>query len=51
MPIKGGYIDVSQLAERPGLGVELDMNLVRSRPHQPLPSRRKLTQDGAAALY
>jgi galactonate dehydratase len=51
VPISGGYIGVDELAKRPGLGVELDMDLVRSRPHQPLPARRKLTRDGAGGLY
>jgi len=51
VPIKGGYISVGELAQRPGLGVELDMDLVRSRPHRPLLSRRKLKSDGSIALY
>ena len=51
VPIAKGYIDVGELEQRPGLGVELDMDLVCSRPHRALPSRRKLTRDGAAGLY
>jgi len=51
VPIRGGYIDVDELAQRPGLGVELNLDLVASRPHVPLASRRKLTRTGGAALY
>ena len=33
------------------LGVELDLELVRSHPHRPLSSRRKLARDRGAVLY
>jgi len=51
LPISGGYIDVDELARRPGLGVELDMEVVRSHPHRPLPARRHVMKDGATFLY
>ena len=51
VPIQGGYIEVAELAQRSGLGVKLDMDLVRSRPHRPLNARRKLTRDGSIPLY
>ena len=50
VPLDGGYIDVAALAGRPGLGVELDWDLVRSRPHVPLRSRRVADAAGAAPL-
>ena len=33
----------SQLAKRPGLGVELDMDMVRSHPHRSLEAWRCVT--------
>ena len=50
VPLKGGYVDVAELGQRPGLGIELDWELVGSRPHQPLRTRRKLRRDGSSAL-
>ena len=51
VPIHGGRIDVDELGQRPGLGVELDMELVASRPHQPLAAGRFVGTDGATLLY
>ena len=51
VPVSGGYIDVDELARRPGLGVELDLDVVRAHPHRPLPSGRKTTSDGGPVLY
>ena len=39
VPLSGGYINVDELAKRPGLGVELDMDLVRAHPYQTLDAR------------
>ncbi len=48
VPIVDGYIDVNELARRPGLGVELDMDLVKSRSqHVALDSRRYVQRDGS----
>lgn len=51
VPICGGYIDVKELAKRPGLGVELDMDLVRSHPYRVLEAWRCVTHDGSTPLY
>ncbi len=51
VPISGGYVDVDELGRRPGLGVELDMELVRSRPFRALPPRRYVGPDGSIHLY
>ena len=51
VPLKGGYVDVVELGQRPGLGIELDWELIDSRPHRPLQTRRKLKRDGSNALY
>ncbi len=51
VPLDGGAVDVARLGERPGLGVDLDMELVRSRPHRPLPAGRFPGSDGATNLY
>ncbi|MBM3459849.1 MAG: mandelate racemase/muconate lactonizing enzyme family protein, partial [Armatimonadetes bacterium] len=50
LPREGGYIDVAELGKRPGLGVELDLELVRSLPHAPLPARRQVQRDGSTPL-
>jgi len=50
VPLVGGYVDVDELANRPGLGVGLDWRLVESRPHQPLSARRYLKADGSAII-
>ena len=51
VPVSGGYVDVGELERRPGLGVELDMDLVKSRPFQALPPRRYEGPDGAIHMY
>ena len=51
VPISGGYVDVEELGRRPGLGVELDMEMVRSRPFRALPPRRYVGPDGSIHLY
>ena len=51
VPLSGGCVDVEELGRRPGLGVELDMELVKSRPYQALPPRRYEGPDGAIHLY
>lgn len=51
VPISGGYIDVDALARRPGLGVEIDFDLVRAHPHRALSGRSKQMRDGAMPLY
>lgn len=50
VPLDGGYIDVDELARRPGLGVEIDMEMVASRPFEPLDLRRKTNKDGSMPL-
>ena len=48
VPVVDGYIDENELARRPGLGVELDMDLVKSRSkHVALDGRRYLQSDGS----
>ncbi len=51
VPLSGGCVDVEELGRRPGLGVELDMDLVKSRPYQALPPRRYVGPDGSIHLY
>jgi len=51
VPVSGGYIDVGALAQRPGLGVEIDLDLVRAHPHRALSGRSKQTRDGSMPLY
>lgn len=51
VPVVQGYIDVSELENRPGLGVELDMDLVKSRPHITMPGRRNKNPDGSTFMY
>ncbi len=51
VPLVGGYIDVDELGRRPGLGVELDMELVQSRSFRALEDRRRENADGATNLY
>jgi len=51
VPVVNGHIHAADLAKRPGLGVELDMKLVRSRSkHVPLDARRQELADGSNAL-
>lgn len=51
VPIDNGAVDIQRLGERPGLGVELDMALVDSRPHEPLAAGRFVGADGGTHLY
>ncbi len=51
VPVCGGYIDVDELSKRPGLGVELDMEVVKAHPPKALPGRRKTARDGSTPLY
>ena len=50
IPVVQGHVDVNQLAQRPGLGVELDMELVRSRGHTALSARRYVQADGSTPM-
>ena len=51
VPVVRGHIDVGELEKRPGLGVELDMDLVRSRcEHRPMATTRNQTADGSTPL-
>jgi galactonate dehydratase len=51
VPIVNGHIDVNELAKRPGLGVELDMERVRSGDgHVPLAGGRYSRRDGSTPL-
>ena len=52
VPIKRGRIHVDDLAARPGLGVELDLDFIRSVPfvHKPLAQRRYSQRDGSWPL-
>ena len=51
VPVTAGHIDVSELAKRPGLGVELDMDMVRRHAdHIPLEAGRYATKDGSTPL-
>ncbi len=52
VPIKRGYVDVAEMAKRPGLGVELDMQYVRDHAgHAPLVARPPETDDGSIPLF
>jgi galactonate dehydratase len=51
VPIVNGHVDVDELARRPGLGVTLDIDLVRSRAaHVPIDARRYAMRDGSTPL-
>jgi len=51
VPVVNGHIDVDQLDQRPGLGVELDMELVRSRSqHVALGDMRYELADGSTPM-
>ena len=51
IPVRQGHIDVAELAQRPGLGVELNMDLVRSRSqHLPMEASRYTTVDSSTPL-
>lgn len=50
LPIRASCIQVADLEARPGLGVELDWELIDSHPHQPLAGRVPRTADGGRPL-
>jgi galactonate dehydratase len=51
IPLDRGYIDVNELGKRPGLGVELDMDVVRSRSEpMAMEPRRRIMSDGSTPL-
>jgi galactonate dehydratase len=51
VPLDGGYIDVDELGDRPGLGVTLDPTFLQSRAHEVLPGGRHVGADGGTHLY
>ena len=51
VPLEAGYIDMDELGTRPGLGVELDMDFVRSRDqHVPAGGQGYEQADGSLPL-
>ena len=51
LPLRGGHVHVGELASRPGLGVELDMDFVRSRAeHEPCALSTYILKDGSLPL-
>lgn len=50
VPIVRGYVDLDELGKRPGLGVELDMEMIRNRPHRPLGANPFVLKDGSSPL-
>ena len=50
VPIVRGYVDLDELGKRPGLGVELDMEMIKNRPHRPLGSNPFVLKDGSSPL-
>ena len=51
VPVVSGHIDVAELDKRSGLGVELDMELVRAHgDHVPMAPTRYETKDGSTPL-
>ncbi|MED5413683.1 MAG: enolase C-terminal domain-like protein, partial [Candidatus Latescibacterota bacterium] len=51
VPLEAGYIDMDELGTRPGLGVELDMDFVRSRnQHVPAGGQGYEQADGSLPL-
>ena len=50
VPIVKGYIDVGELEQRPGLGVELDMEMVAQGVHVPMPAGRYVQRDGSTPM-
>ena len=50
VPIVRGYVDLDELGKRPGLGVELDMEMIKDRPHRPLASNPFVMKDGSSPL-
>ncbi|MFH1568425.1 MAG: mandelate racemase/muconate lactonizing enzyme family protein [Gemmatimonadota bacterium] len=51
VPLRQGHVDVEELGRRPGLGVELDFDLVRAHPFRALPAGRHVAADGSTHLY
>jgi galactonate dehydratase len=47
VPITKGHVDMIELSRRPGLGVELNLELVRSRPFAPLDLLTYTQSDGS----
>lgn len=47
VPIAKGHVDMTELRKRPGLGVELNMELVKSRPYARLGLRAYTHADGS----
>ena len=50
VPIVKGYIDGGELEQRPGLGVELDMEMVAQGVHVPMPAGRYVQRDGSTPM-
>ena len=50
VPIVRGYVDLDELGKRPGLGVELDMDMIKNRPHRPLGANPFVLKDGSSPL-
>ena len=50
VPIVRGYVDLDELGKRPGLGVELDMEMIKNRPHRPLAANPFVLKDGSSPL-
>jgi galactonate dehydratase len=50
VPIVRGYVDLDELGKRPGLGVELDMEMIKNRPHRPLGANPFVLKDGSSPL-
>ena len=50
VPIVRGYVDLDELGKRPGLGVELDMEMIKDRPHRPLGANPFVLKDGSSPL-
>ena len=48
--VTNGYIDVDELGKRPGLGVEIDLEVVKSQPYIPMDPRRQLVRDGSTPM-
>ncbi|MFM8217492.1 MAG: hypothetical protein ACKOJF_01065, partial [Planctomycetaceae bacterium] len=51
VPVVKGHVDMVELGRRPGLGVELNMELVKSRGHIALAGLRYVQVDGATPLH
>jgi L-alanine-DL-glutamate epimerase-like enolase superfamily enzyme len=51
VPIVDGCVDVATLRQRPGLGIELDLEKIQSCPWAPLPPLIYTGKDGAALAH